>query len=74
MAFGQVLEKLKEFRLDAADGQSALVCNTAVTRFTLRVFGVPHMGLRIRANLIPAKMRKVLPRTIIDAGSGNGLY
>jgi 2-polyprenyl-3-methyl-5-hydroxy-6-metoxy-1,4-benzoquinol methylase len=74
VVFGQVLAKLAEFRLDAADGQTAVVRNTAATRLALKIFGVPHMGLRIRASLILAEIRRIRPRTVIDAGSGNGLY
>jgi 2-polyprenyl-3-methyl-5-hydroxy-6-metoxy-1,4-benzoquinol methylase len=36
--------------------------------------GVPHIGLRIRASLILGEIREHRPQTIIDAGSGNGLY
>lgn len=74
MVFGSVLAKLKEFQLDAADGQSVVVRNTTFTRFGLKLFGVPHMGLRIRASLILREIRKYQPQVIIDAGSGNGLY
>lgn len=74
MVFGQVLAKLEEFRLDAADGQRAIVRNNPVTRLALRMVGVPHMGLRIRADLIMTEIKKHQPQTIIDAGSGNGLY
>lgn len=74
MVFGNVLAKISEFRLDAADGQSAIVRNTTLTRAALRIVGVPHMGLRVRANLILGEIRKHRPLTIIDAGSGNGLY
>jgi 2-polyprenyl-3-methyl-5-hydroxy-6-metoxy-1,4-benzoquinol methylase len=74
MIFGSILAKLSEFRLDAADGQSAIVRNTTLTRAALSIVGVPHMGLRIRASSILSKIRKHRPKTIIDAGSGNGLY
>ncbi len=74
MVFGSVLSKINEFQLDAADGQSVIVHNTRLTRFALSIVGVPHMGLRIRANLIFDEMRKYQTKTIIDAGSGNGLY
>jgi 2-polyprenyl-3-methyl-5-hydroxy-6-metoxy-1,4-benzoquinol methylase len=74
MVFGSILAKISEFRLDAADGQSAIVRNTTLTRAALRIVGVPHMGLRIRAGLILGEIRRHRPQTIIDAGSGNGLY
>ena len=74
MVFGNVLSRLAEFRLDAADGQAAIVRNTAVTRAALKLIGVPHMGLRIRASLVIAELRRARPISIVDAGSGNGLY
>lgn len=74
MIFGSVLARLKKIRLDAADGQTVIFNNTALTRAALCVVGVPHMGLRIRASLILGEIQKNNPRTIIDAGSGNGLY
>lgn len=74
MVFGSVLAKVKKIRLDAADGQTAIFSNTILTRAALCVVGVPHMGLRIRASLILGEIQKHNPRTIIDAGSGNGLY
>ena len=74
MVFGSILRKLSEFRLDAADSQSVIMRNTALTRAALSIVGVPHIGLRIRASLILKEARNHRPQTIIDAGSGNGLY
>lgn len=74
MAFGSIFAKLSKFRLDAADGQYVDVNNNMATKIALRLFGVPHMGLRIRANLVSRFIRKIHPVKIIDAGSGNGLY
>jgi SAM-dependent methyltransferase len=74
MVFGSVLAKLAEFQLDAADGQSAVIRNTMLTRLALKMVGVPHIGLRIRAGLVFREIRKFRPRTVIDAGAGNGLY
>lgn len=74
MIFGSILAKISEFRLDAADGQSSIMRNTTLTRIALCIIGVPHIGLRIRASLIANEIRCYRPQTIIDAGSGNGLY
>jgi len=74
MPFGSVFSKLARFRLDAADGQVAEVTNNFVMRSALAGVGVPHMGLRIRAGLVMDAVASLRPESIVDAGSGNGLY
>ncbi len=74
MPFGSILASLRKVKLDAADGQSVTLQNGFLTRTALRFIGVPHMGLRIRAQLVMEAVRRTRPKVIADAGSGNGLY
>ena len=74
MPFGSILASLTEFRLDAADGQTVNIQNNLLTRILLKLVGLPHIGLRVRAQFVMSTVQKTQPRVIVDAGSGNGLY
>lgn len=73
--FGSVLAKPSRSVLSTADGRTAVV-GSWPARMALRLIGVPHMGLRIRAALIMEQAARCdpPPRRILDAGCGPGLY
>ncbi|GEM_PF-6334584 len=75
MPFGSVLAKLSRAALSTADGRTVVI-DSWPARLALRLMGVPHVGMRVRAALVMAAARECdpPPRRILDAGCGPGLY
>ena len=75
MPFGDVLSKFKEISLETADGCKFNLKNNFLSKIALRIVGIPHVELRIRAR----KIFSFLPKKgnnmkILDAGCGPGIY
>lgn len=70
--FGSILSKLNNFELVTADGIKVAVQNNILTKIALRLWGIPHMGLRIRARIISKSPHKT--GVLLDAGCGVGIY
>ena len=74
MVFGDILSKGGECTLETADGISVSVGRNLIERIGLKVFGIPHIGLRCRAYCIFHFLNPVKNKKVLDAGCGIGLY
>lgn len=63
----------KNFSLQTADGKLAKI-DSFLARLGLLVFGVPHLGMRLRARNIFALLGPAKQDVVLDAGCGIGLY
>lgn len=72
MAFGDCLSKFDEVELEDAEGNTFKIKNNFISRLGFRIFGIPHIGLRFRANLILKEIKNP-PLKVLDAGCGYGL-
>lgn len=73
MAYGSILSEVSGFTLLTADNIRKEVRNNFFTRIALKVFGIPHIGLRIRAREILKFLEPKSDDVILDAGCGMGL-
>ena len=73
MPFGDVFSRVEYIDFESADNKYIKFRNNFITRLGFKIFGIPHLGLRLRArkiiNNFPKKLKKVL-----DAGCGTGVY
>lgn len=81
MPFGSILAHAKGrsgIYLETADGIGFTVGRVSLARLTLLIFGIPHMGLRIRARALLKAIVKGTPSggdsRILDLGCGFGVY
>jgi len=73
MPFGSVFSKSKTFEAETADGQRVYLKNNFLSRMGLKVLGMPHIGLRLRAKKILEQLPKKID-FLLDAGCGTGIY
>ena len=74
MPFGDILSKIREdITLTAADGKKALI-DSNLKRLALKIFGIPHVEMRNRARLITNNLNIKPGMSLLDAGTGPGLY
>ena len=74
MPFGDIISKSRErIELVTADNQKVVV-DSGIKRLGLKIFGIPHTGMRNRARLILRNSKFKLGDKILDAGCGVGLY
>lgn len=73
MPFGSIFSKFESIDLETADGHSFKLKNNFLTRIAFRIFGMPHLGVRLRARKI---IKNIPPKTkeMLDAGCGSGIY
>lgn len=73
MPFGDIFSKVDYVDFETADNKHIKFSNNFITKLGFKIFGIPHLGLRLRArkiiNNLPRKLNKVL-----DAGCGTGVY
>jgi len=73
MAFGSILHTFEYVSLTGDCNLQANFKNSSLSRLSLRILGVPHIGLRLRS----AKILKNIPSyaiKMLDAGFGTGIY
>lgn len=74
MVFGDILSRTREnITLTAADGKKAII-DSNLKRLALKIFGIPHVEMRNRARLIMKNIKIKEGMSLLDAGTGPGLY
>lgn len=74
MAYGSILSSLSSFQVSTADCIRKEIKNNFITKIAIRLLGIPHLGLRIRANTILKFLSPQKSDVVLDAGCGIGLY
>ncbi len=74
MAYGSILSRVSGFAVSTTDGIHQEIKNNLITRWVLKWLGIPHIGLRLRANTILRFLEPKNTDVILDAGCGSGLY
>lgn len=71
--FGSVFSKFDKIEIVTADEMRVSIKNNSLVKIGLKLLGLPHIGIRLRAR----KILKGLPKkmdTLLDAGCGTGVY
>ena len=74
MPFGDILSGADEVTLKTADNIEVKISGSVLQKVGLKIFGVPHMGMRLRAKHILPLLDLQKNNVILDAGCGIGLY
>ena len=74
MPFGDILSENGEITLKTADNIEVKISGLVLQKAGLKIFGVPHMGMRLRAKHILRLLDLQKNNLILDAGCGIGLY
>lgn len=74
MPFGDILSGGNEVTLKTADNIEVTISKSIIQKAGLKIFGVPHMGMRLRAKHIFPLLDMQKNNVILDAGCGIGLY
>lgn len=74
MAFGSFLCKVGRIELSTADNKKKVINKNLIEKFGIFFLGIPHIGLRVRTNLILKHIKPNRNIRILDAGCGPGLY
>ncbi len=74
MILGSFISKADQVTLITADGIKKEFSNTSITSLGFKVFGIPHMGLRMRARVILDLLDIREGDAFFDAGCGIGVY
>lgn len=72
MPFGSILAGADNFELATTDNKKVKV-KGFLARLALRLFGIPHIGMRVRARKIMSAVEPDI-NPILDAGCGIGTY
>lgn len=73
MPFGSIFRKFKSVNFVTADNIHVKFMNNSLSRVGFAFLGMPHIGLRLRANLILKEVPKSAEK-MLDAGFGTGIY
>jgi SAM-dependent methyltransferase len=73
LAFGGFLYKVDSYRMQTADGKGMII-DSPIKRLGILVFGIPHIGFRLRAREVFRLLQAKKGDKILDAGTGMGLY
>lgn len=71
MVFSSCLGQVKEAHLETADDQIVTI-KGFLPRLALRMLGVPHIGMRVRARAVMAGVHN--PHSVLDLGCGPGIH
>jgi len=75
MPFGSILSKFNEITLVTADDYLFKLKNNFLSRAALKIIGIPHIEMRVRARKIFSFLpKKGVGNKILDAGCGPGIY
>lgn len=74
MPIGSIFSKAKNVTFYTADNKKIRLKESFISKFGLKIFGIPHIGLRIRAHNILKTLPKQKHLKILDAGCGPGTY
>jgi ubiquinone/menaquinone biosynthesis C-methylase UbiE len=72
--FGSKLSHAGKITLRTADDVQVMLKGSFLERTALRVFGIPHMGMRIRASSMGSMLPHIDGKKVLDAGCGPGLH
>ncbi len=73
MAYGNILADVSNFTVSTADGIRQELKNNFISKIAIKLLGIPHIGLRVRARLILKLLNPDKNDTILDAGCGPGI-
>lgn len=73
MPFGSVLANAKKVKFTTADNK-VVTLSGSIPRLGLRLIGIPHIGLRVRARAVLALLNAQPKEVVLDAGCGSGVY
>jgi SAM-dependent methyltransferase len=73
MPFGDVLAQGKPIPLRTADGVAATVGGSWLQNLVLRIVGIPHLGMRVRARAVVSALKNRPGEEVLDAGCGPGV-
>lgn len=75
MPFGSILSNFNEINLETADNYQFKLKNNFLSKIALKLIGIPHLEMRIRARKIFSFLpKKIINEKILDAGCGPGIY
>ena len=74
MPFGDILLKAGKVTIESAEGKSATINKNLIEKIALKVFGIPHLSMRLRAHYIFSFLKPKKEEKIVDLGCGMGLY
>lgn len=74
MPFGDIFAKIDNAVLETADNKQVKIEKNPIFRLGLKILGIPHIGLRVRANRIFGMVKKNDGKILLDAGCGPGTY
>ncbi len=72
-SFGSFLAKVGKISLETADNKKVVVNKNFIHKLAIKIFGVPHIGLRIRTKYILNMLDLRKDVKVLDAGCGIGL-
>ena len=73
MPFGDVLAQETPIPLRTADGVAATVGGSWLQNLVLRIVGIPHLGMRVRARGVMSALTSRPGEDVLDAGCGPGV-
>jgi SAM-dependent methyltransferase len=73
MPFGDVLAQERPIPLRTADGVAATVGGSWLQNLVLRIVGIPHLGVRVRARGVMSALASRPGEELLDAGCGPGV-
>lgn len=73
MPFGSILANADKVKFTTADNQT-VVLSSKITKLGLRLIGIPHIGLRVRARAVLSLLNAKPGEVVLDAGCGSGAY
>jgi SAM-dependent methyltransferase len=73
MPFGDVLAQETPIPLRTADGVAATVGGNWLQNLVLRIVGIPHLGVRVRARGVMSALARWPGDDVLDAGCGPGV-
>lgn len=74
MPFGTVLLKAGKITIESAEGKSATINKNIIEKVALKLLGIPHLSMRLRAHYIFSFLKPKKGERMIDLGCGIGLY
>jgi len=74
ISFGKFLANVGKITLETADNRKVIINENYIQTMALRIFGLPHLGLRIRMKYIIDLLNPKKGEKTLDAGCGPGIY
>jgi len=74
MPFGSIFADMKDVILETADNKKISLGGGLLPKIALKILGIPHIGLRMRASVIFRMLGGKRHGRVLDAGCGPGTY